>query len=157
MTTFNEVEEIRWSDKYRVVANITEYHKISKLFYLRIPKFMKWSKSPCVLFYMLPYLHEFGIIILMKINYNIIFSATLYLSIFVWSSDFLSFVFMNVAILVLLPISLQSKKNDLFTFFNLYDIKYLFSIMIFKFQRKECLCMYYCYCLLNFYLDLSTF
>ena len=43
--------------------------------------------------------------ILRKINFDIIwysvkFVATLYLTIFVWSSDFLSFAFMNVVILV---------------------------------------------------------
>ncbi len=37
----NEAQEIRWSDEYKV-ANITEYHIISKLNSLRIiiPKFM---------------------------------------------------------------------------------------------------------------------
>ncbi len=39
----NEVQEIIWSDKYRVTTNITEYHNISKLIFLRIviSKFMK--------------------------------------------------------------------------------------------------------------------
>ena len=40
----NEVQQIRWSDEYwqyRVAANITEYHIISKLIFLWIiiPKF----------------------------------------------------------------------------------------------------------------------
>ncbi len=42
----NKVQEIKWSDEYwqyRVAANITEYHILSKLIFLRIinPKFME--------------------------------------------------------------------------------------------------------------------
>ena len=43
--SLNEVQDIRWSDKHRVAANITEYNIISKLIFLRIiiPKFLKIS------------------------------------------------------------------------------------------------------------------
>ena len=49
---------------------------------------------------------NFVMIIRCKINfdiiwYSVIFAANLYLSIYVWSSDMLNFVFMNVVILVL--------------------------------------------------------
>ena len=48
---------------------------------------------------------NFGILIPRKINFHIIWysvklASTLYLSIFVWSSDLLNFVFINVVILV---------------------------------------------------------
>ena len=42
---------------------------------------------------------NFGIKILRKIDFDIIFVAPLYLSIFVRSSDFLNFAFINVVIL----------------------------------------------------------
>ncbi len=56
---------------------------------------LKWFTGP----------QKFVILIRCKINfdiiwYTVIFAANLYLSIFVWSSDILNFVFMNVVILV---------------------------------------------------------
>ena len=56
---------------------------------------LKWFTGP----------QKFGIMIRCKINfdiiwYTVIFASNLYLSIFVWSSDILNFVFVNVVILV---------------------------------------------------------
>ncbi len=58
----------------------------------------------------------FIIMILRKINfdiiwYSVIFAATLYLTIFVWSSDFLIFAFINVAILVFLDWSSSASRG----------------------------------------------
>ena len=64
------------------------------------------SKSDIVLYLKwLNWPQNFVIIIRCKINfdiiwYSVIFAANLYLSIFVWSSDILTFVFMNAVILV---------------------------------------------------------
>jgi len=56
---------------------------------------LKWFTGP----------QKFVVMIRCKINfdiiwYTVIFAANLYLSIFVWSSDILNFVFINVIILV---------------------------------------------------------
>ena len=57
--------------------------------------YLKWLTGP----------QKFVIMIRCKIDfdmiwYSVMFGATLYLSIFIWSSDFLKFVFMNVVIFV---------------------------------------------------------
>ena len=46
------------------------------------------------------------------IFYSVIFAANLYLSIFVWSSDILNFVFMNVVILVFIRFILKGKVDN---------------------------------------------
>ena len=74
-------------------------------------KFIGDSKSDIVLY--LKWLtgpQKFVIMIFCKNNfdmiwYSVIFAANLYLSRFVWSSDILNFVFMNVVILVYLESS----------------------------------------------------
>ena len=65
-----------------------------------IPNLLYWSLTQMTL-----WAQKFVIMIRCKINndiiwYYVIFAANLYLSIFIWSSDILNFVFMNVVILV---------------------------------------------------------
>ena len=65
-----------------------------------IDVYLKWLSEP----------QKFVIMMRCKINfdiiwYSVIFAANLYLSIFVWSSDILNFVFMNVVILVFIYLS----------------------------------------------------
>ncbi len=68
--------------------------------------FFTWKFDDILLYLKwLTKLQKFVIIICCKINfdviwYSVIFSATLYLSLFVWSSDFLSFALINDLILV---------------------------------------------------------
>ncbi len=63
-------------------------------------------------YYTLPQMTNFDII-----WYSVIFAANLYLSIFLWSSDILNFVFMNVVILVLAIIHMIWMILHYFSFF----------------------------------------
>ena len=62
--------------------------------------YLKWLTGPQKCVIMIRCKNYFNIL-----WYSVIFAANLYLSIFVWSSDILNFVFMNVVILVAYEIS----------------------------------------------------
>ena len=83
--------------------------------------YLKWLTGP----------QKFLIMICCKINfdiiwYSVIFAANQYLSIFVWSSHILNFVFMNVVILVNISFrTIRQKKKNL-----LYNLEYRKNIHI---------------------------
>ena len=78
-------------------SNSLVYGLISTKFFSFNWKIFIWNNCLIII--------HFVILICCKINfdiiwYSVVFAANLYLSIFVWSSDILNFVFMNVVILV---------------------------------------------------------
>ncbi len=81
---------------------------------------------------------NYAIMILRKINFDILLifcniSATLYLSIFIWASDFLKFVFMNVVILIFYkPIILKECH-----FLVKFKMTILFCILFYIFNLED--------------------